>query len=147
MALDYGDKRIGIAVSDPLCFCANPIETYTRSNLEADCKHIAALVKEREADVIMLGWPLNMNGTVGPRCQATKEFALELEKFTSCPMDIFDERLTTAAAERILLEADMSREKRRKVIDRMAAVVILQDYLNAKAYLKRRELPWKTKES
>ena len=88
-----------------------------------------------------------MNGTVGPRCQVTAEFAQELEKYISCPIDIFDERLTTAAAERILMEADMSREKRRKVIDRLAAVVILQDYLNAKAYLKRRELPWKTKES
>jgi putative Holliday junction resolvase len=88
-----------------------------------------------------------MNGTEGPRCEATAAFALELEKYVSCPMDAFDERLTTAAAERILLEADMSREKRKKVIDRMAAVVILQDYLNAKAYLKRRDPPWKTKGS
>jgi putative holliday junction resolvase len=144
MALDFGDKRIGIAVSDPLCFCANPVETYTRRDVESDCKHIAALAKEYPADVMLLGWPLNMNGTQGPRCRATAEFAQELEKYISCPVDVFDERLTTAAAERILLEADMSREKRKKVIDRMAAVVFLQDYLNAKAYLRRRDPPWKT---
>lgn len=145
MALDVGDKRIGIAVSDPMCFCANPLETYTRRDIEADCGHIAALAKEYAVDVMLLGWPKNMNNTEGPRCRATAEFAQELKKFISCPMDVFDERLTTAAAERILLEADMSRAKRKKVIDRMAAVIFLQDYLNAKAYLKRRELPWKTK--
>lgn len=147
MALDVGEKRIGVAVSDPLCFCANPLETLERRDAETDYRRIAALTKEYNVDILLLGWPLNMNGTEGPRCRATEEFALELEKYVACPMDIFDERLTTAAAERILLDADMSRGKRRKVIDKMAAVVILQDYLNAKAYLKRREPPWKTKGS
>lgn len=147
MALDLGDKRIGIAVSDPMLFGANPLETYTRVDIGKDCAHIAKLAAEYSVDVMLLGWPKNMNGTEGPRCQATAEFAEALEKYIGCPIDIFDERLTTAAAERILLEADMSREKRKKVIDKMAAVVFLQGYLDAKAYLKRRELPWKTKGS
>jgi len=145
LALDLGDKRIGIAVSDPLCFGANPLETYTRHNIETDCAYIAKIAKGYPVDIILLGWPRNMNGTEGPRCRITAEFAQALEQYIDCPIDIFDERLTTAAAERILLEADMSREKRKKVIDKMAAVVFLQGYLDSKAYLKRRELPWKTK--
>lgn len=147
MALDYGEKRIGIAVSDPICFGANPLETYTRQDIVRDCEYIAKLAKGYPVDILLLGWPRNMNGTEGPRCEATAQFAQELEKYITCEIDIFDERLTTAAAERILLEADMSRAKRKKVIDKMAAVVFLQGYLDAKAYLRRRELPWKTKES
>lgn len=147
LALDLGDKRIGIAMSDPLCFGANPLETYTRTETGADCEYIAKLVKQNAVDIVLLGWPRNMNGTEGPRCEVTAQFAQELEKHINCDIDIFDERLTTAAAERVLLEADMSREKRRKVIDKMAAVVFLQGYLDAKAYTKRRVLPWKTKES
>lgn len=147
MALDVGDKRIGVALSDPMCFCANPLETWERRGTQADCRHIAELAGSHSVDLLLLGWPKNMNGTEGPRCEATATFARELEGYVSCPLDAFDERLTTAAAERILLEADMSRAKRRKVIDRMAAVMILQDYLNAKAYLKRRDPPWKTKGS
>lgn len=144
MALDVGDKRIGIAVSDALAISANPLETYTRQETGRDCAYIAKLAGEYKTDVLLLGWPRNMNGTEGPRCEATAEFARELEKYVSCPLDLFDERLTTAAAERILLEADMSRAKRKKVIDKMAAAVFLQGYLDAKAYLNRRELPWKT---
>jgi putative Holliday junction resolvase len=147
MALDFGDKRIGIALSDPLCFGANPLETYERRDIDADCAHIAGLVREHSVDLVLLGWPRNMNGTEGPRCEATARFAQELEKHINCDMDVFDERLTTAAAERVLLEADMSREKRRKVIDKMAAVIFLQGYLDAKAYTRRRELPWRTKRS
>jgi putative Holliday junction resolvase len=146
MALDVGDKRIGIAVSDPLCFGANPVETYTRQEISRDCGHIAKLAREYSVDIMLVGWPRNMNGTEGPRCEATAQFAMELERHIDCPIDVFDERLTTAAAERILLEADMSREKRKKVIDKMAAVVFLQGYLDAKAYLKRRDPPWRTKE-
>lgn len=146
MALDFGDKRIGIAVSDPLCFGANPLETYTRKDLEQDCRYIAKLAKDYPIDIVLLGWPRNMNGTEGPRCVATAEFGKALEGYITCPIDIFDERLTTMAAERILIAADMSRAKRRKVIDKMAAVVFLQGYLDAKAYEKRRALPWKTTE-
>lgn len=146
MALDFGDKRIGVALSDPLLFGANGLETYTRRTLEEDLAHIAALVKEHGVELIVLGWPRNMNGTEGPRCEATAAFGQALQGAVPCDMDIFDERLTTVAAERILLEADMSREKRRKVIDKMAAVVFLQGYLDARAYEKRRALPWTTKE-
>ena len=146
MALDLGDKRIGIAMSDPLCFGANGLETYTRQDLDKDLDHIAALVKEHAVDVIVLGWPKNMNGTEGPRCEATAQFGQALEQKVTCRLDVFDERLTTVAAERILLQADMSREKRRKVIDKMAAVVFLQGYLDAKVYERRRALPWTTKE-
>ncbi len=144
MALDYGEKRIGVAMSDLLCIGANPVETYNRTTLEADLNHIAALCKQHGVDLVVLGWPRNMNGTEGPRCEATAAFGRELEKVLTCPMDICDERLTTITAERILMDADMSREKRRKVIDKMAAVVLLQGYLDAKAYLKRRTLPWAT---
>ncbi len=142
MALDFGDKRIGVALSDPMLFGANGLETYSRQSLDQDLAHIAGLVKQHEVGLIVLGWPRNMNGTEGPRCQATAEFGQALEQVVSCPMDVFDERLTTVAAERILLQADMSREKRRKVIDKMAAVVFLQGYLDARAYEKRRTLPW-----
>lgn len=144
LALDYGDKRIGVAMSDLLCIGANPVETYTRTTLEADLNHIAALCKEYGVELVVLGWPRNMNGTEGPRCEATAAFGRELGKILSVPMDISDERLTTITAERILKDADMSREKRRKVIDKMAAVVLLQGYLDAKAYQKRRTLPWTT---
>jgi putative holliday junction resolvase len=128
MGVDLGEKRIGIAVSDLLGMTAQGVETYLRKG-EGDAEYIANKAKQLGADTIVAGLPLNMNGTEGPAVQKVREFMDEVKKLG---MDIAfqDERLTTVSAERTLIEADMSREKRRKVIDKLAAVYILSTYLD-----------------
>lgn len=134
MGLDLGDVTIGIAVSDPLGWTAQGIETIRRKGREADdLARLAQLIKEWEIEKIVLGLPRNMNGTMGPRAEKTLEFKERLEEFTGLPVVTWDERLSTVAAQRTLLEADMSRGKRRKVVDKLAAVFILQGFLDAAA--------------
>jgi putative Holliday junction resolvase len=129
LALDVGDKRIGIAVSDPLGITAQGLETYTRTAPEADVQYILQLAGRYKPVKLLFGMPRNMDGSYGFQSEKVKAFAdLVLENWDG-EYDFFDERLTTCAAERILIEADVSRQKRRKVIDKMAAVVILQGYL------------------
>ena len=147
LALDIGDKRIGIALSDPLGITAQGLETYQRTQEPADVRYIAELARSHGAQRIVLGWPINMNGTVGPRCDAVSHFARLLAEQTDIELDIQDERMTTMSAERVLIEADVSRQKRKKVIDKMAAVIILQNYLDAAKYQTRRKLPWTKTES
>jgi putative Holliday junction resolvase len=147
LALDYGEKRIGIAVSDPTGMLASAVESYTRRSIEEDIAHILALAREYKAEIILLGWPRNMNGTEGEKCRQVGEFARLLAAHTDIRLDYADERLSTVQAERILIDADLSRKKRRGVIDKMAAVVILQGYLDAGDYDKRRINPWMTNES
>ena len=130
LALDLGERRIGIAISDLMGIIANGLETYNRVSLDDDCKHIADIVKNNSVKVIVLGLPKNMDGTSGPRVEKTYAFAEELKKYTSAKIEFYDERLTTVAAEKILISADVSRDKRKTVIDKMAATIILQDYLN-----------------
>lgn len=130
MALDYGEVRIGIAFSDILNIIANGYETYTRKNLEADLDYLNKLVKEKEVDTIVLGLPINMDGTEGERAIATREFGDLLAKKTGLVVKYLDERLTSASAERMLIEADMRREKRKQVIDKISATIILQNYLD-----------------
>ena len=132
MALDYGEVRIGIAFSDILNIIANGYETYTRKNLEADLDYLNKLVKEKEVYTIVLGLPINMDGTEGERAIATRQFGDLLANKTGLVVKYLDERLTSASAERMLIEADMRREKRKQVIDKMAAVEILQSYLDRK---------------
>lgn len=129
MALDYGDKTIGVAVSDALKITAQGKEVIRRTNLKADLKRIAEIVEEEEVEKIVVGLPKNMNGTYGPRAEATLKFVEKLKKHFSIPIDTWDERLSTMEAERTLLEGDLSRKKRKKVIDKMAAAIILQGYL------------------
>ena len=112
MALDYGEVRIGIALSDVTRFLASGYENYTRTNLDADCKHIAKIVNDNNVKIIVLGLPLNMDGTSGERVDKTYQFAQELSKYTDAKIDYLDERLTSVSAEKILISADVSRKKR-----------------------------------
>ena len=131
LCLDVGDVRIGIAVSDLLGIIANGIETYTRKG-ESDAQYIADIAKAQQANVIVFGLPRMLNGTYGVQSEKVRAFADEVAAVYDGKIEFFDERLTTAAAERILLDADMSRKKRRKVIDKMAAMIILQNYLDSR---------------
>lgn len=131
MSLDLGDRRIGVATSDLLGLIANPLETYTRSSLKDDIEHIAKLVKDYEVDCIVLGLPINMDGTEGERVEKSREFGRILSaNIPNIRIDYMDERWTTVSAERMLIEADVSREKRKTVIDKVAATIILQSYLD-----------------
>lgn len=132
IALDVGDRRIGIAVSDPLGFTAQPVETYTRVGYGPDTRRIAQLAGQYETNRILCGLPLNMDGTQGFQTQKVREFAAKLEE-AGLAVEFYDERMTTVLAEGALLEADMSRENRKKKVDMVAAVMILQSYLDAKA--------------
>jgi putative holliday junction resolvase len=131
MGLDVGTKTVGVAVADELGLTAQPITVVRRSNLRADLAEVIRLAKERSVDRFVVGLPLNMDGSEGPRAQATRKFGDALEKASRLPIIYQDERLTTVAAERSLLEADVSRQKRREVIDQVAASLILQGWLDA----------------
>ena len=130
MALDYGEVRIGIAFSDLLNIIANGYETYTRKDIEKDLDYLAKLCTEKEVDTIVIGLPINMDGTEGERAVATREFAEKLKSKTNLPIKFLDERLTSVSAEKLLIEADMRREKRKQVIDKISATIILQNYLD-----------------
>jgi len=130
MALDYGEVRIGIAFSDLLCIIASGYETYTRKDLDKDLTYLDSLAKEKEVDTIVLGLPINMDGTEGERAIATRTFGEQLKEKTGLPVVYLDERLTSVSAERLLISADVRRENRKKVIDKVSATIILQDYLD-----------------
>jgi len=132
MGLDVGQKRIGIALSDPLGWTAQG-HSVLQLNLKDDLSRIKALCLENEVSLIVVGWPLNMNGTEGPKAMEIKQYAHELREFTGLPVELWDERLTTVTAEKILIQADVSRRKRKLVIDKMAATFILQSYLDSHA--------------
>ncbi|MCY1035572.1 Holliday junction resolvase RuvX [Corallococcus sp. BB11-1] len=129
--LDYGTKTIGVAVSDGLGLTAQTVTTVRRSSIKADLAELSRLVKEYEVTRIVLGLPLNMNGSEGPRAEASRKFADVLGQSLGLPVELWDERLSTVAAQRTLLEADVSRAKRREVIDQLAAQFILQGWLDA----------------
>lgn len=132
MGLDVGDKRIGISLSDPLRITAQGLETYNRQDTEEkDIAHIAELIKKNDVEFIVCGLPKNMNGTIGPQAEKVMAFADGIHEATDIKIVYSDERLTTVLVERTLIEADMSRSKRRKVVDKLAAVTILQGYLDS----------------
>jgi putative Holliday junction resolvase len=130
IGLDLGTKTIGVATSDPDRRLATAVETIARKTFTADAARILALAAERQAAGFVLGLPVNMDGTEGPRAQSTRAFARNLEKLTELPIALWDERLSTAAVERELIAADVSRGKRKAVIDQHAAVFILQGALD-----------------
>ena len=132
MALDVGDRRIGIAVSDPLGITAQPVETYTRVGYGPDVRRISQLAEQYCAKHILCGLPRNMDGTEGFQVDKVREFAAQLEN-AGFDVSFYDERMTTMLAEGALLEANMSRENRKKKVDMIAAVMILQSYLDAQA--------------
>ena len=132
MSLDVGTKTIGIATSDLMWMIANGVETIRRTSVERDFTRIGELIKEHEVSTLVVGYPKNMNGSIGERAQICEAFAEELRtRFPACKVVLWDERLSTVAAEKVLVDADMRRNKRKKIIDMMAAVVILQNYLDS----------------
>lgn len=130
LGIDFGDARIGIAISDPLGIFASGLETYQRKDLQKDLQHIKDLIKEKDVDTLVVGLPINMDGTSGIRVDKTKEFCEELKKTCDVRIEYLDERLTTVQAEKMLIEQDVRREDRKKVIDKVAATIILQSYLD-----------------
>lgn len=126
--MDYGDKTIGVAVSDALGLTAQGVETIQRS--KAELERLSELIKHYDVEEIIVGLPKNMDGTLGPRAEKSVKFAELLRTRLGIEVKTWDERLSTAAARRTLIEADVSRAKRKKVIDKMAAVFILQGYLD-----------------
>ena len=133
IALDVGDVRIGVAVSDLLGITANPRETYVRKkgDTNADIAYFCEYAKREEADAFVLGLPKNMDGTEGDRAVVTRQFGDMLQEASGLPVLYQDERLTTVSAERMLIDADVRREKRKKVLDKVAATIILQSYLDS----------------
>ncbi|WP_196591686.1 Holliday junction resolvase RuvX [Pectinatus frisingensis] len=131
IGLDVGDKTIGVAVSDALMLTAQGIETIRRTVWENDLRRLKELFDEYDVDKIVVGLPRNMNGTEGERCDIVRDFAKRLQTVVDSEIIFWDERLSTVAAEKYLVAADVSRAKRRKVIDKMAAVFILQGYLDS----------------
>jgi putative pre-16S rRNA nuclease len=138
IGLDLGSKTIGVAVSDPDRRLATPVETIARRRFGLDAGRLFELAAERRAVGFVLGLPVNMDGTEGPRAQSTRAFARNLAKLTALPIALWDERLSTAAVERALIAADASRRKRKAVIDQHAAAYILQGALDRLA----KRVPW-----
>jgi len=137
MGLDLGTKTIGVAASDPDRRVAAAVETIARTTFRKDAERLLALAAERNAAGFVLGLPINMNGTEGPRAQATRAFARNLSKLTEMPIALWDERLSTAAVERALIAAEVSRARRAEVIDQHAAIFILQGALDRLATLAK----------
>jgi putative Holliday junction resolvase len=137
IGLDLGTRTIGVAASDPDRRLATGVTTIERKNFTTDAKALLALAGERRAAGFVLGLPINMDGSEGPRAQSTRAFARNFEKLTELPIALWDERLSTAAVERELISADVSRGKRKAVIDQHAAIFILQGALDRLAHLKR----------
>ncbi len=133
MGLDYGSKTVGVAISDPLLITAQGIEIIRRkeeNKLRQTLARIEALIQEYQVEQIVLGLPKNMNDTAGPRVTVTLEFKEKLERRTGLPVHTWDERLTTVAADRAMEEAGIRRENRKEYVDKIAAVFILQGYLD-----------------
>ncbi len=130
IAFDIGDKRIGVAATDALGMMALPVETYFRKNTERDVKYLAELAKKRNAELIVCGMPVNFDGSESVQTVKTQKFIELLKEQTDIPIELEDERFTTMEARRVLIEADVSREKRKQVIDKLAATYILEGYLN-----------------
>ena len=137
IGLDLGTKTIGVAASDPARRLATAVETVARKQFTADAQRLIALAGERKATGFVLGLPINMDGSEGPRAQSTRAFARNFSKLTELPIAFWDERLSTAAVERDLIAADMRRERRAEVIDQHAAMFILQGALDRLATLTR----------
>ena len=140
MGLDVGDKTIGVAISDELGITANPVTTISRTgSIKREIGEVRRLVEENNVGRIIVGMPFMLDGSVGIQAEKVQAFIEELRRRMRTPIDTWDERLTTSEVERILIASDQSREKRKKVIDKMAAAVILRSYMDREQYAKRRE--------
>lgn len=130
IGLDAGTKTIGLALSDSSRSIATPLETIKRTKFKDDAARLMSLIESNSIVAMVLGWPLNLDGSEGPRAQGTKAFARNLNKLCALPILLWDERLSTAEAERMLISADASRKRRAEVIDKLAATIILQGALD-----------------
>lgn len=137
IGLDLGDKTIGVAVTDGMRTVATPLETVKRKKFGIDAARLIEIITDRNIGGVILGLPRNMDGSEGPRCQSTRAFARNFEKLSPLPIGFWDERLSTVAAEKALLEADTSRKRRAEVIDHVAASYILQGVLDRLQHLRR----------
>ena len=137
IGLDLGEKTIGVAVSDSFLSVASPLETIRRKKFGIDAARLQEVITDRAIGGLVLGLPRNMDGSEGPRCQSTRAFARNFERLADLPITFWDERLSTVAAERALLEADTTRKRRAEVIDHVAAGYILQGVLDRLAVLRR----------
>jgi putative Holliday junction resolvase len=131
LALDYGTRRIGIAVSDDLKIIAQPLEFVPAQPFPDVVARLKQLIQEKEVELILVGMPRNMDGSYGPAAERVQEFVTELKKVLPLRIKKWDERLTTSQANRVLLQGDVGRQKRKQVIDKMAAAILLQGYLDA----------------
>lgn len=131
LALDVGKKKIGIAISDALGITAQPLKTLIRNNKKNDFEWIKEIVSDMNVSKVIVGLPLNINGTAGPRAKETYDFVDKLKEKLQVPVQLWDERLTSVEANRILLQADMTRRKRKRLDDQIAAQLILQNYLSS----------------
>ena len=129
--LDVGERTIGIAVSDLLGITAQGLDTIRRNNTEADLEHVINIIKDYDVNLVVIGLPKNMNNTLGPSADRAREFGDELAKKIDIEIKYWDERLTTVSAQRTLLEGDVSRKKRKQLVDKVAAVMILQNYMDS----------------
>jgi putative Holliday junction resolvase len=136
MGLDVGTKTIGVAASDELGITGQPITTLRRLSSRADLSALGELIADYSINRIIVGLPLNMNGSEGPMAKACREFGAALQESSGIPVEYWDERLTTVAAERALLEGDVSRQRRRQLVDSVAAAIILQAWLDARATMR-----------
>ena len=132
LALDLGKRRIGLALSDELGLTAQGLETLQRTNLRADLAHLAKIISERNVGMILMGNPLHMSGHEGRQAEHAREFADRLHAFTGLPVEFRDERLTTVEAQRVLRQSGISIEKRAKAVDKLAAVILLESYLDSR---------------
>jgi putative Holliday junction resolvase len=133
LGVDYGTKRVGIAISDPLAMLATPLSIESVHSVEEAITAVCRIARERDVVKIVVGIPINMNGSSGPMALEAGEFVKLLRSASGLPVDVTDERLSTSLVERMLLQADVSRERRKEVRDKLAAQVILQGYLDAQA--------------
>lgn len=136
MCIDLGTKTIGLAVSDPMGLTAQPVTTLRRHAVEKDVDEVVKAAAEREVDRIVVGLPINMDGTEGVRARHTRQFAERLKAATPLPVEFWDERLSTVAVTRVLIDADVSRAKRKACVDKLAAAYILQGYLDSQTRIR-----------
>lgn len=132
MGIDYGDRRIGIAMTDALCIISSPFEVYQNKGETDALNHIVNLIKEYDVDEVAMGLPLNMDGTEGERALIHKDFGQKLSNLSGVKVEFVDERLTSAEAEEILISSGVRREKRKELIDKISAQIILQTHINNK---------------
>lgn len=131
LGLDLGEKTIGLALSDLRRVIATPMHTISRGKFSKDAAELLSIIEKQEVGALVLGYPVNMDGSEGPRCQATRQYARNLEEKTPLPILLFDERMSTLAVTRTMLEADLSRQRRAELVDKMAASYMLQAVLDS----------------